>query len=193
MLILLASPFLIIIFGAVVLIMKINEPNGRILFSHQRMGLNGKLFGCLKFRSMRENGDEILKKYLEKNPQEVEYFKKYHKYKNDPRITKFGDFMRKTSLDELPQLINVLKGEMSIVGPRPCAQYEKKDMGKYADLILGVMPGITGVWQVSGRSDVDFGMRAQMDAWYMKNWCIWNDIVIIIKTFKVVLMRKGAS
>ncbi|WP_297963308.1 sugar transferase, partial [uncultured Campylobacter sp.] len=96
-------------------------------------------------------------------------------------------------LDELPQLINVLKGEMSIVGPRPCAQYERKDMGEYADLILAVKPGITGLWQVSGRSDVDFATRAGMDTWYMKNWSIWNDIVIILKTFKVVLAREGVS
>jgi len=192
-LIVMALPLLIPIFCAVAIAMKTSEPRGKIFFSHQRMGLNGKLFGCLKFRSMRENGAEILKEYLEKNPQEVEYFEKFHKYENDPRVTKLGNFLRKSSLDELPQLINVLKGEMSIVGPRPCAQYERKDMGRYAELILAVLPGITGIWQVSGRSDVDFETRAQMDAWYMKNWCIWNDIVIIIKTFKVVLMRKGAS
>ena len=191
--IVMALPLLIPIFCVVAVAMKISEPRGKIFFSHQRMGLNGKLFGCLKFRSMRENGAEILKEYLEKNPQEVEYFEKYHKYENDPRVTKLGNFLRKSSLDELPQLINVLKGEMSIVGPRPCTQYERKDMGRYAELILAVLPGITGIWQVSGRSDVDFETRAQMDAWYMKNWCIWNDIVIIIKTFKVVLMRKGAS
>ena len=188
-----ALPLLMLIFCVIIVVMKISEPSGRIFFSHQRMGLNGKLFGCLKFRSMKENGAEILEKYLENNPQEIEYFEKYHKYENDPRITRFGNFLRKTSLDELPQLINVLKGDMSIVGPRPCAEYEKKDMGRYAELILAVLPGITGIWQVSGRSDVDFETRAQMDVWYMKNWCIWNDIVIIIKTFKVVLLRKGAS
>ena len=192
-LIFLALPLLVPIFGVIVLMMKLKEPAGRIFFSHQRMGFGGKPFGCLKFRSMKENGDEILAQYLKQNPQEVEYFEKYHKYEHDPRITKLGDFLRRSSLDELPQLINVLKGEMSIVGPRPCAQYERKDMGEYADLILAVKPGITGLWQVSGRSDVDFATRAGMDAWYMKNWCIWNDIVIIIKTFKVVLMRKGAS
>ena len=180
------------IFGVIALMMKLKEPEGRIFFSHQRMGFGGKPFGCLKFRSMKENGDEILAQYLKQNPQEVEYFEKYHKYEHDPRITKLGDFLRRSSLDELPQLINVLKGEMSIVGPRPCAQYERKDMGEYADLILAVKPGITGLWQVSGRSDVDFATRAGMDAWYMKNWSIWNDIVIIIKTFKVVLVREGA-
>lgn len=191
-LIFLALPLLVPIFGVIVLMMKLKEPEGRIFFSHQRMGLGGKPFGCLKFRSMKENGDEILARYLKQNPQEVEYFEKYHKYEHDPRITKLGDFLRKSSLDELPQLINVLKGEMSIVGPRPCAQYERKDMGEYASLILSVKPGITGLWQVSGRSDVDFATRAGMDAWYMKNWSIWNDIVIIIKTFKVVLVREGA-
>ena len=192
-LIFLALPLLVPIFGVIALMMKLKEPTGRIFFSHQRMGFGGKPFGCLKFRSMKENGDEILAQYLKQNPQEVEYFEKYHKYEHDPRITKLGDFLRKSSLDELPQLINVLKGEMSIVGPRPCAQYERKDMGEYADLILAVKPGITGLWQVSGRSDVDFATRAGMDAWYMKNWSIWNDIVIIIKTFKVVLVREGAS
>ncbi len=192
-LIFLALPLLVPIFGVIALMMKLKEPTGRIFFSHQRMGFGGKPFGCLKFRSMKENGDEILSQYLKQNPQEVEYFEKYHKYEHDPRITKLGDFLRKSSLDELPQLINVLKGEMSIVGPRPCAQYERKDMGEYADLILAVKPGITGLWQVSGRSDVDFATRAGMDAWYMKNWSIWNDIVIILKTFKVVLAREGAS
>nr|WP_314234212.1 sugar transferase [uncultured Campylobacter sp.] len=191
-LIILALPLLVPIFGVIALMMKLKEPEGRIFFSHQRMGFGGKPFGCLKFRSMKENGDEILAQYLKQNPQEVEYFEKYHKYEHDPRITKLGDFLRRSSLDELPQLINVLKGEMSIVGPRPCAQYERKDMGEYADLILAVKPGITGLWQVSGRSDVDFATRAGMDAWYMKNWSIWNDIVIIIKTFKVVLVREGA-
>ena len=192
-LIMLALPLLIIIFLVVALIIKLQEPNGRVFFSHKRMGFEGKPFGCLKFRSMKENSDEILRQYLKENPQENLYFEKYHKYERDPRITKFGNFIRKTSLDELPQLINVFKGEMSIVGPRPCAEYERKDMGEFADLILAVKPGITGIWQVSGRSDVDFATRAKMDAWYLKNWSIWYDIVIIIKTFGVVLSRKGAS
>ncbi|MBR8462173.1 sugar transferase [Campylobacter sp. faydin G-24] len=192
-LIVLALPILVPVFLIIMGIIKFKEPSGRIFFSHERMGLNGKHFGCLKFRSMIENSGQILKDYLDKNPQEIEHFEKYHKYENDPRITAFGNFIRKTSLDELPQLINVLKGEMSIVGPRPCAEYERKDMGKYAELILAVRPGMTGLSQVSGRSNVDFETRAQMDAWYMKNWSIWNDIIIIIKTFKVVLKQDGAS
>lgn len=192
-LIILALPLLIIIFLIIALAIKVQEPNGRVFFSHKRMGFEGKLFDCLKFRSMKENSDEILRQYLKENPQETLYFEKYHKYEKDPRVTKFGNFIRKTSIDELPQLINVLKGEMSIVGPRPCAEYERKDMGEFTDLILAVKPGITGIWQVSGRSNVDFATRAKMDAWYVKNWSIWYDIVIIIKTFGVVLSRKGAS
>ena len=192
-LIILILPLFLVICLVVTLAIKIQEPNGRVFFSHKRIGFRGKFFDCLKFRSMKENSDEILKQYLKDNPQEALYFRKYHKYRRDPRITKVGNFIRKTSIDELPQLINVLKGDMSIVGPRPYAEYERKDMGEFADLILAVKPGITGIWQVSGRSDVDFATRTRMDVWYMKNWSIWYDIVIIIKTFGVVLSRKGAS
>lgn len=192
-LIMLILPLFLVVCLIVALVIKIQEPNGRVFFSHKRIGFRGKSFDCLKFRSMKENSDEILKQYLKENPEEALYFRKYHKYRRDPRITKVGNFIRKTSIDELPQLINVLKGDMSIVGPRPYAEYERKDMGEFADIILAVKPGITGIWQVSGRSDVDFATRTKMDAWYMKNWSIWCDIVIIIKTFGVVLSRKGAS
>ena len=186
------SPFLIIVFSVIILIMKIIEPKGNIFFSQPRLGLNGRHFRCYKFRSMCMNQD-FMSEWLKANPDEEEYYKVFKKYKNDPRITKIGKILRKTSLDELPQILNVLKGEMSIVGPRPYLPSELPDLREYIDIILSVKPGITGIWQVSGRSDVDFETRAQMDVWYMKNWCIWNDIVIIIKTFKVVLLRKGAS
>ncbi len=186
------SPFLIIVFSVIILIMKIIEPKGNIFFSQPRLGLNGRHFRCYKFRSMCMNQD-FMSEWLKANPDEEEYYKVFKKYKNDPRVTKVGKILRKTSLDELPQILNVLKGEMSIVGPRPYLPSELPDLKEYIDIILSVKPGITGIWQVSGRSDVDFETRAQMDVWYMKNWCIWNDIVIIIKTFKVVLLRKGAS
>lgn len=186
------SPFLIIVFSVIILIMKIIEPKGNIFFSQPRLGLNGRHFRCYKFRSMCMNQD-FMSEWLKANPDEEEYYKVFKKYKNDPRVTKVGKILRKTSLDELPQILNVLKGEMSIVGPRPYLPSELPDLREYIDIILSVKPGITGIWQVSGRSDVDFETRAQMDVWYMKNWCIWNDIVIIIKTFKVVLLRKGAS
>ena len=186
-LIFLALPLLVPIFGVIALMMKLKEPKGRIFFSHQRMGFGGKPFGCLKFRSMKENGDEILAQYLKQNPQEAEYFEKYHKYEHDPRITKLGDFLRRSSLDELPQLINVLKGEMSIVGPRPCAQYERKDMGEYADLILAVKPGITGLWQVSGRNEISFDERVKMECAYVDNLSIFRDFLILFRTIFVVL------
>ena len=191
-LILFALPLLTIVFIIVSLIIKLQEPNEKIFFSQPRLGLNGRHFRCYKFRSMCMNQD-FMSEWLKENPDEEKYYKVFKKYKNDPRITKIGKILRKTSLDELPQILNVLKGEMSIVGPRPYLPSELPDLEKYIDIILSVKPGITGIWQVSGRSDVDFETRAKMDAWYMKNWSIWSDIVIIIKTFKVVLERKGAS
>lgn len=191
-LILSALPLLVVVFIIVALIMKFQEPNEKIFFSQPRLGLNGRYFRCYKFRSMCMNQD-FMSEWLKENPDEEKYYKVFKKYKNDPRITKIGKILRKTSLDELPQILNVLKGEMSIVGPRPYLPSELPDLEKYIDIILSVKPGITGIWQVSGRSDVDFETRVKMDAWYMKNWSIWSDIVIIIKTFKVVLVRKGAS
>jgi undecaprenyl-phosphate galactose phosphotransferase len=142
---------------------------------------------------MRENSDELLKNYLSHHPEEVAYYDTYHKYQNDPRITKIGAFIRKTSLDELPQIFNVLKGEMSLIGPRPYMPSEQIKIGDNVDMILAVKPGITGLWQVSGRSDVDFSSRVDMDVWYVRNWSIWSDIIILIKTIQVVLLRKGSS
>ncbi|MBR4140359.1 MAG: sugar transferase [Campylobacter sp.] len=194
--VLIALPFLFLIFLIIFILMKIEEPNGSVLFSQPRSGKNGKPFNCFKFRSMKENGDEILRDYLQKNPDEVEFFDKYHKYKNDPRITKIGNFMRKTSLDELPQLINVLKGDMSIVGPRPFVVGEREKGGiSPADMqiLLNVKPGVTGLAQVMGRGDTDFKIRAKMDIWYVKNWTLYTDFVIILKTIKAVLLRDGAS
>ena len=191
LILLLALPFLIIIFGVVILIIKVKEPTGDIFFGQYRIGLDGKIFKCYKFRSMHTD-QSFMQEWLDKNSEEVVYYKKYKKYRNDPRVTKIGSFLRKTSLDELPQLVNVLKGEMSLVGPRPCLPNEMEDFGEYLPLVLSCKPGLTGLWQVSGRSNVDFATRAQMDIWYMKNWNIWMDIVIIIKTFKVVFLRYGA-
>lgn len=191
LILLLALPLLVIIFGVVTLIIKIKEPTGDIFFGQYRIGLGGKIFKCYKFRSMHTD-QSFMQEWLDKNSEEVVYYKKYKKYRNDPRVTKIGSFLRKTSLDELPQLVNVLKGEMSLVGPRPCLPNEMEDFGEYLPLVLSCKPGLTGLWQVSGRNNVDFATRAQMDTWYMKNWSIWMDIVIIIKTFKVVFLRYGA-
>ena len=157
------------------------------------MGKDGEAFECYKFRSMREDGDAILQQYLKEHPEEVENYNIYHKYENDPRITKIGNFLRKTSLDELPQIINVFKGEMSLIGPRPYMLNEKEKIGSKIDMVLAVKPGITGLWQVSGRSDVDFYSRVDMDVYYTRNWNLWLDFVIFLKTIKTVLLREGAN
>lgn len=191
-LILIALPIWLPIFALTALVVKFDDPNERVFFLQPRLGLHGKKFMCFKFRSMHSD-QSFMEEWLNDNPGEVEHYAIFKKYKNDPRITKIGKILRKTSLDELPQIINVLKGDMSIVGPRPYLPCEEGEFKNNTDLILAVKPGITGLWQVSGRSDVDFATRAGMDTWYMKNWSIWNDIVIIIKTFKVVLAREGAS
>ncbi|MBQ9291822.1 MAG: sugar transferase [Campylobacter sp.] len=191
-----ALPFLAVIFLITFILMKLEEPKESIFFGQDRVGQDGKIFKCLKFRSMRENSDELMKKYLEENPDEIEYYAKYHKYKNDPRITKIGNFMRKTSLDELPQLINVLRGEMSLVGPRPLPLGEHKFGGtseKEESIILKAKPGITGLWQSTLRNNADFKTRNKIDIYYVKNWSLYMDFVIILKTIKMVLKRDGAS
>jgi len=186
-------PFFILFFLIIVVLIKKEEPQGSIFFKQKRMGRDGKKFICYKFRSMYENGDEILKKHLKEHPEEISYYAKFHKYKKDPRITKIGSLMRKTSLDELPQIINVVKGEMSLIGPRPYMLNEQKKLDEFIDIIQAVKPGITGLWQVNGRSNVDFNSRIEMDVWYTRNWNLWLDLVILVKTIKVVLLRKGAN
>ncbi|MBU1991063.1 sugar transferase [bacterium] len=186
-------PLLLPVFGIIIYFMKKEEPKGSIFFKQNRMGKDGKVFVCYKFRSMREDGDILLQEYLKEHPEEVANYSIYHKYDNDPRITKIGDIMRRTSLDELPQIINVLKGEMSLIGPRPYMLNEKEKIGSKIDMVLAVKPGISGLWQVSGRSDVDFHSRVEMDVYYTRNWNLWLDFVILLKTIKTVLFRDGAS
>ena len=186
-------PLLIPLFGIIIFLMRKEEPKGSIFFKQDRMGKNGKIFVCYKFRSMREDGDELLKEYLKEHPEEVENYSIYHKYENDPRITRIGNLLRRTSLDELPQIINVFKGEMSLIGPRPYMLNEKEKIGSKIDMVLAVKPGISGLWQVSGRNDVDFHSRVDMDIYYTRNWNLWLDFVIFLKTIKTVLFREGAS
>lgn len=165
---------------------------GPILFSHERIGQNGKRFRCLKFRSMVVNSQEALRRHLELVPQARVEWEATQKLRDDPRVTPLGRFLRVTSLDELPQLINVIRGEMSLVGPRPIVQDE---VVRYADQIehyAAVRPGITGLWQVSGRSDVDYDRRVQLDTLYVREWSFIGDLVILIKTVKVVVMRTGS-
>jgi len=192
LLILIILPFFVILHFIISVLIKLDS-KGSIFFKQKRIGKNGKVFTCYKYRSMYENGDEILKEYLKKHPEEVFYYEKYHKYKNDPRITKVGKFLRITSLDELPQIINVIKGEMSFIGPRPYLPVEEKKMGEYKKYIFKVKPGITGLWQVSGRNNLTFEERLKLDKIYVENWSIWMDIKILLKTIKVVLFRIGAK
>lgn len=165
---------------------------GPVIYKHRRIGKNGKAFDCYKFRSMCVNSQEVLEKLLAADPQAKEEWDRDFKLRNDPRITRSGAFLRKTSLDELPQLINVLKGEMSLVGPRPIVRKEVPRYEKFIKEYYSVLPGITGVWQVSGRSDIDYPERVRMDSWYVHNWSIWLDIVLLWRTVSVVLGRKGA-
>lgn len=185
--VLVISPILLGIVAAIY----ISNP-GPIIFAHRRIGSNGKTFPCYKFRSMVVNAQSALEEYLTKNPAAREEWKKEFKLKDDPRITPIGRMLRKTSLDELPQLFNVIKGEMSLVGPRPIVQEEIIKYGDYIHDYYLVRPGMTGYWQVSGRNDVDYENRVKMDSWYVRNWSLWQDIVLLIKTINVVLARKGA-
>ena len=169
------------------------DSKGPIFYNAKRIGKNGKEFTCYKFRSMYTNADELLAQYLAENlvaKKEWDEFQKLHDF--DPRVTKAGKIMRKTSLDELPQILNVLKGEMSLVGPRPYLPREKKMMGHFYNIIISTVPGITGYWQVNGRSDVTFEGRLKMDDWYIRNWSVWIDIVLLFKTIKAVFFGKGA-
>ena len=170
----------------------IKKDGGNVIYGHSRIGQNGKVFKCLKFRSMAVNAKQILEELLKNSPEARTEWEKDFKLKNDPRITKIGAFIRKTSLDELPQLFNVLKGEMSLVGPRPIVQEELERYEENIDYYLMAKPGMTGLWQVSGRNDVDYDTRVYFDAWYVKNWSLWNDIAILFKTVNVVLNRDGA-
>ncbi len=169
------------------------DSKGSVFFKQERLGKNGQIFLCYKYRTMYEGSEGLLKEYLKNNPDEVEYYSIYHKYKNDPRITKVGKVLRSTSLDELAQIINVLRGDMSLVGPRPYMTSESFKLGKSKEFILKVKPGITGLWQVSGRNNLSFKQRNELEVWYIKNWSLWADFVILIKTVKVVLGKIGAK
>ena len=165
---------------------------GPLFYKQKRIGKDGKEFNLYKFRSMVNNADEKLLKYLEENEEAREEYNTYKKLKNDPRITKVGYFIRNTSLDEFPQFINVIKGDMSLVGPRPYLPREKEDMGRLYDKIILVKPGITGMWQVSGRSEITFKERLDMDVGYYYNWSLKTDFKLLLKTVKKVITKDGA-
>lgn len=169
------------------------DSNGPAMFKQKRIGKDGKLFEIYKFRTMVLDADKKLFELLEQDEQAKEEYKINKKLKNDPRITKIGNFLRKTSIDELPQLLNVLKGDMSLVGPRPYLPREIDDMGNYYDTIVESKPGITGLWQVSGRSNTTFEDRLEYDMEYTENKGFFYDMGLLTKTVGVVIGKNGAK
>lgn len=163
-----------------------------VIFSQLRIGKNGRLFRFYKFRSMIPNADEYLKEYLKNNKEAAKEYKINKKLKNDPRVTKVGKFLRNTSIDELPQMINIFKGEMSLIGNRPYLPREKDDMGRYYNDIVKTKPGLSGLWQTSGRSNVSFIDRLKMESYYSNHASIKVDIKLFFKTILVVLNKNGA-
>ena len=185
---LLLAPFFIII----PVLIKMDS-RGSIFFVHRRCGMNLAEFMMIKYRTMRNDGDALIQEYIKNDVEAQTELKERNKLKNDPRITRLGKILRKTSLDELPQFLNVLKGDMSIVGPRPDMRGALQDfMDSYEVIYSRVRPGITGLWQVSGRSDIKYDERVKLDYLYVLNWSIWLDFVIILKTFRALLGGKGA-
>lgn len=165
---------------------------GPALFQHRRIGAGGKTFPCMKFRTMHIKADVMLKDILARDPAAAAEWAATQKLRDDPRITGIGQVLRKTSLDELPQLLNVLRGEMSLVGPRPIVTAEVAFYGTQIADYYEARPGITGLWQVSGRSDTSYPRRVQLDVWYVRNWTLWHDLAILLKTIPAVLQRRGA-
>lgn len=190
-LILFFSPILVPVFLILILLTKITS-KGPIFYGHKRVGKDGKEFKCWKFRSMNIRSQEMLEEILATDPVRRAEWEAERKFKDDPRVTKFGKILRKTSLDELPQLINVLLGQMSFVGPRPVTESETEKYGSYKDYVLSVSPGLSGMWQISGRSETSYEERIYYDTYYIQNWSVWLDIWILIKTVGVVLIGKGA-
>ena len=183
----LASPLYI----AIAIAIK-QDSSGPIFYRQTRIGRKGRPFKAWKFRTMVPNADQVLKEYLISHPELRANWVQDRKLKYDPRITRLGRWLRRTSLDELPQLWNVLRGEMSLVGPRPIVHDEVKLYEEKFELYTQVLPGLTGLWQVSGRNNITYQERVNLDAYYVRNWSVWLDIYILIRTVWVVLMGVGA-
>jgi exopolysaccharide production protein ExoY len=173
------------------LLVKLSD-RGPALYGHTRIGRSGSPFLCLKFRTMAENGDDILRAHFARYPQCRDEWLATRKLQNDPRVTRVGFVLRKLSLDELPQLLNILRGEMSFVGPRPVVEDELQLYGTAAEFYLKSRPGLTGLWQISGRNDVSYSTRVAYDRHYVENWSFAADIAIIAKTFPAVLSSRGS-
>jgi lipopolysaccharide/colanic/teichoic acid biosynthesis glycosyltransferase len=180
------------IFLIIAILIKLKSPNGNIFFGHQRVGKDKKLFKIYKFRTMVPDAEDKLKNLLNQNPKIKAEFDKDFKLQNDPRIIPgIGNFLRKTSLDELPQFFNSLIGNLSVVGPRPIVTDEIKKYGKYIEKLHSVKPGITGLWQVSGRNNISYDERVSFDMKYIEQQSLWIDIKIVLKTIKVMIFREG--
>ena len=178
------SPILLIIS----LFIKIDS-DGPVIYKHYRLGKNGKVIGVYKFRTMVKNADEVIRNFTKEQKEEYE---KFFKLENDPRITRVGDFLRKTSLDELPQILNILKGEMSIIGPRPVVLDEIKKFGNLKNKYLSVLPGLTGWWACNGRSSTTYEERINLEMYYIDNQSLKLDIECFFKTILAVFKRNGA-
>lgn len=185
-LLILLSPCMLLI------IWLVRRDGGPALFAHPRIGKKAKVFKCYKFRTMVVDAEQQLEQLLQQQPELRTQWENERKLRHDPRVNGLGRFLRATSLDELPQLINVIRGEMSLVGPRPVVNAELPRFGDQVGYYLMVRPGMTGLWQVSGRSDLDYDSRVYLDTWYVKNWSLWYDQIILFKTIDVVLRRAGA-
>ncbi len=177
------------IFLIIAIIIKLDS-KGPVFFKHKRIGKNGKQIGVYKFRSMVINAEELIAKFT---PEQKKEYETNFKLDNDPRITRVGKFLRKSSLDELPQILNILLGNMSIVGPRPIVKKELEKYGKNKDKFLSMTPGLTGYWQASGRSDVDYDERIKMELYYIDNCSLWLDFKIMLKTVVAVIKKEGAK
>ncbi|MBI4926358.1 MAG: sugar transferase, partial [Anaerolineae bacterium] len=175
------------VMGLLALAIKLDS-RGPVIHRRRVMGVNGKQFDAFKFRTMHVNGDAILAQH----PELQEELARNHKLKDDPRVTRVGKFVRKLSLDELPQIFNVLRREMSLVGPRMISPPEMAEYDKWGINLLTIRPGITGLWQVSGRSDVTYEERVRLDMFYIRNWTVWFDLYLIVRTVPAVLQRRGA-
>jgi exopolysaccharide production protein ExoY len=179
------------LFLMLVLLVKCSD-GGSVIYGHRRIGRNGRVFRCLKFRTMVENGDAVLAAHLARNPQDREEWAATRKLQNDPRVTRVGAVLRKLSLDELPQIFNILRGEMSFVGPRPVVRDELLMYGTAAGFYLKSRPGLTGLWQVRGRNDVSYRTRVAFDRHYVENWSFAFDLKILIWTVPAVLSSRGS-
>ncbi|XAL98204.1 undecaprenyl-phosphate galactose phosphotransferase WbaP [Phycisphaeraceae bacterium D3-23] len=194
LLIALAAPLLLPLFTGIALAIKLDPTGGPgpVTYKQRRLGRDGQHFTIVKFRSMVPDADTKLAQYLADHPELRGQWERDHKLKDDPRITAVGKFLRKTSLDEFAQLLNVVKGDMSLVGPRPIVDDEVEKYGPVYELYQQVSPGITGIWQTSGRNDVSYDERVRMDTYYVRNWSVWLDISLLTKTIMTVLVRRGA-